>query len=111
MDTQEEHRSTLRRGSADVFKQVFVMEKDSKRFPKTGGWGYAVSITMLHRANSRPILQASQTAECLPHGREVEGLHLPSLPETLNRTGVVIGALQSSCDFRGVMFDLETVLL
>ena len=26
----------------DVFKQVFVMEKDSKRFPTTGGWGYAV---------------------------------------------------------------------
>ena len=26
----------------DVFKQAFVMEQDSKRFPKTGGWGYAV---------------------------------------------------------------------
>jgi Cytochrome P460 len=26
----------------DVYKQVFVMEKDSKRFPKSGGWGYAV---------------------------------------------------------------------
>jgi hypothetical protein len=26
----------------DFFTQVFVMEKDSKRFPKTGGWGYAV---------------------------------------------------------------------
>ena len=26
----------------DAFKQVFVMEKDSKKFPKTGGWGYAV---------------------------------------------------------------------
>jgi hypothetical protein len=26
----------------DVFKQAFVMEKGSKRFPKTGGWGYAV---------------------------------------------------------------------
>src|SRR5471032_3309741 len=26
----------------DVFKQAFVMEKDSQRFPKTGGWGYAV---------------------------------------------------------------------
>ena len=26
----------------DVFKQAFVMEKDSKRFSKTGGWGYAV---------------------------------------------------------------------
>jgi hypothetical protein len=26
----------------DVLTQDFVMEKDSKRFPKTGGWGYAV---------------------------------------------------------------------
>src|SRR4249920_510846 len=26
----------------DVFTQAFVMEKDSKRFPDTGGWGYAV---------------------------------------------------------------------
>ena len=26
----------------DVFSQAFVMEKDSKRFGKTGGWGYAV---------------------------------------------------------------------
>jgi hypothetical protein len=26
----------------DVFQQAFVMEKDSARFPKTGGWGYAV---------------------------------------------------------------------
>src|SRR5580700_7531115 len=26
----------------DVFTQAFVMEKDSKRFLKTGGWGYAV---------------------------------------------------------------------
>jgi Cytochrome P460 len=25
-----------------VFTQAFVMEKDSKRFPKTGGWGYAL---------------------------------------------------------------------
>jgi hypothetical protein len=26
----------------DVFAQAFVMEKDSKRFPKSGGWGYAL---------------------------------------------------------------------
>ena len=26
----------------DAFKEVFVMEKDSKRFAKSGGWGYAV---------------------------------------------------------------------
>ena len=26
----------------DVFSQAFVMEKDSKRFAESGGWGYAV---------------------------------------------------------------------
>jgi hypothetical protein len=26
----------------DVFSQAFVMEKDSQRFPKSGGWGYAL---------------------------------------------------------------------
>jgi hypothetical protein len=26
----------------DVFKEAFVMEKDSKRFARSGGWGYAV---------------------------------------------------------------------
>jgi len=26
----------------DVFSQAFVMEKDNKRFSKSGGWGYAV---------------------------------------------------------------------
>jgi hypothetical protein len=26
----------------DVFSQNFVMEKDSKRFPDSGGWGYAL---------------------------------------------------------------------
>ncbi len=26
----------------DAFSQAFLMEKDSKRFPKSGGWGYAV---------------------------------------------------------------------
>lgn len=26
----------------DVFTQAFLMEKDSKRFPNSGGWGYAL---------------------------------------------------------------------
>ena len=26
----------------DTFKQAFLIEKDSKRFPKSAGWGYAV---------------------------------------------------------------------
>ena len=25
----------------DLFTHAFVMERDSKRFPKSGGWGYA----------------------------------------------------------------------
>src|SRR5262245_59532373 len=27
---------------ADIFTQAFVIEKDSKRFPESGGWGYAL---------------------------------------------------------------------
>src|SRR4030095_12653765 len=26
----------------DTFSQAFLMEKNSKRFPKSGGWGYAL---------------------------------------------------------------------
>jgi hypothetical protein len=26
----------------DVFTQAFVIEKDTKRFPKSAGWGYAL---------------------------------------------------------------------
>jgi len=26
----------------DAFSQAFLMERDSKRFPNTGGWGYAL---------------------------------------------------------------------
>jgi hypothetical protein len=42
VEAKEEHGGPLRRGCADVFTQAFVIEKDSKRFPKTGGWGYAL---------------------------------------------------------------------
>jgi hypothetical protein len=41
----KQKKSTEAQFSVDVpdyFTQAFVMEKDSKRFPKTGGWGYAV---------------------------------------------------------------------
>jgi hypothetical protein len=46
----------------DVFKQAFVMEKDSKRFPKSGGWGYAVFNYDAASDKSRPIPQPSKTA-------------------------------------------------
>ena len=37
-----------------LFTQAFVMEKDSKRFPKTGGWGYAVFDYDAASATFRP---------------------------------------------------------
>jgi Cytochrome P460 len=45
----------------DVFKQAFVMEKDSKRFPKTGGWGYAV---FNYDAASDKFTPDSAAADC-----------------------------------------------
>ena len=67
----------------DVFSQAFVMEKDSKRFPKSGGWGYALfnydaaSDTFTRRRQPFGLRQR------LPHGGESEGLHLPPVPEAL----------------------------
>ena len=72
----------------DVFKQAFVMEKDSKRFPKTGGWGYAVFN--YDAASDKFTPDPKALADCghvVPCGREGEGLHLPPVPEALNRAG------------------------
>jgi hypothetical protein len=47
----------------DVFKQAFVMEKDSKRFPKTtGGWGYAVFN--YDAASDKFTADASSLSDC-----------------------------------------------
>src|SRR2546430_15461306 len=43
----------------DVFTQAFVIEKDSKRFPKTGGWGYAL---FNYAAESRTFVADPATA-------------------------------------------------
>ncbi len=61
----------------DVFTQAFVMEKDSKRFPKTGGWGIRPvqlrsRIGQVH-GRSQPL----RLRTFVPCGREGEGLHLP----------------------------------
>jgi Cytochrome P460 len=38
----------------EVFTQAFVIEKDSKRFPETGGWGYALFNYDARPVTSRP---------------------------------------------------------
>ena len=77
----------------DIFKQAFVMEKNSKRFPKTGGWGYACvqlrcRIGQVHARSQKPL----RLWKLLPYGREGEGLHLPPVPEALNETAPALGA-------------------
>jgi Cytochrome P460 len=45
----------------DVFSQAFVMEKDSKRFPKSGGWGYAL---FNYEASSDKFTADPSPADC-----------------------------------------------
>jgi cytochrome P460 len=46
----------------DVFSQAFVMEKDSKRFPNTGGWGYA--LFNYDAASDKFTADAASLADC-----------------------------------------------
>jgi hypothetical protein len=46
----------------DVFKQAFLMEKDSKRFSKSGGWGYAVFN--YDAASNRFSADATSPSDC-----------------------------------------------
>ena len=68
----------------DTFKQAFVMEKDSKRFPKTGGWGYAVYNYDAATNKFSADLRLFRLRTIVPCRRQGEGLHLPSVPDTLN---------------------------
>jgi hypothetical protein len=45
----------------DVFSQAFVIEKDSKRFPSSGGWGYAL---FNYDAASKTFATDSSPADC-----------------------------------------------
>jgi hypothetical protein len=45
----------------DVFTQAFVIEKDSKRFPTTGGWGYAL---FNYDATTGAFAADAATADC-----------------------------------------------
>jgi len=66
----------------DVFKQAFVMEKDSKRFPESGVQ-LRSRIQHVQRRCQKPLLLRSH----MPYGREGKGLHFSPVPETLNCAG------------------------
>ena len=82
----------------DVYTQAFLMEKDSKRFPKSGGWGYA---RVQLRCQVRRFHGRSDGCLGLwthvPCRREIEGLHLPSVPEALNRAERGVKRSGGSC--------------
>jgi len=46
----------------DVFSQAFVMEKNSKKFPKSGGWGYA--LFNYDAASDRFTADANSPSDC-----------------------------------------------
>jgi hypothetical protein len=46
----------------DTYSQAFLMEKDTKRWPKTGGWGYAVFNYDAKAATFSP--DAGSPADC-----------------------------------------------
>jgi hypothetical protein len=45
----------------DTFTQAFVIEKDSKRFPESGGWGYAL---FNYNAKSDTFTADAATSDC-----------------------------------------------
>ena len=68
----------------DTFTQAFVIEKDSKRFPKSGGWGYALFNYEATSDTFTADRGHQRLRTRMPCGREGEGLHLPPVPEAVN---------------------------
>jgi hypothetical protein len=58
----------------DAFSQVFLMEKDSKRFPTTGGWGYAVinydAATATYSADPKSLADCGNTCHTVVKAKD-----------------------------------------
>ena len=71
----------------DTLADLFFIEKDSKRFPDSGGWD-TPSLTMTPSpTHTRPIRPAPQLRTRVPYGREGKGLHFPPGTRSGERTG------------------------
>ena len=70
----------------DVFTQAFVIEKDSKRFPRSGGWGYA--LFNYEAASDKFTADLKSPSDCghaCHSAVKGQGLHLSPTPEALSR--------------------------
>jgi cytochrome P460 len=58
----------------DAFSQAFLMEKDSKRFPTTGGWGYAVinydAATATYSADPKSLADCGNTCHTVVKAKD-----------------------------------------
>ena len=69
----------------DTLTDLFFMEKDSKRFPGTGGWGYAVFD--YEPASDAFKTDKTGTPDCGDRFHKAvaaKGLHLPPVPEAVS---------------------------
>ena len=68
----------------DVPTQAFLMEKDSKRFPKSGGWGYALFNYEVATGKLTADPAPSDCGHACHVAVKAKDLHLPPVPEALN---------------------------
>ena len=73
----------------DAPTQAFVIEKDSKRFPNTGGWGYALFNHDVCGRHDDGRRGQSRLRALMPCGGEEQGLHLPLVPAAVNAMTIV----------------------
>jgi hypothetical protein len=69
----------------DTYADIFLMQKDSKRFPNTGRMGIrAVRLRPQDRHVHAQQGRHPRLRKQVPQGGRREGLHLPPVPEALN---------------------------
>ena len=77
----------------DTLKTLAFIEKDSKRFPDTHGWAYAVFIndpatdTLTPDGSTPAKWDRCHMRLRVPHDGSGERLHLHSIPQEVNRAG------------------------
>jgi hypothetical protein len=86
VEAEEEHRGPFCRGSARLLRPGFrdgKKQQEISEYRRVGIRGVQLRrrIGQVHARSQEPLRLRTH----VPYGREGEGLHLPSVPEALNR--------------------------
>ena len=68
----------------NTLQDIFLIEKDTKRFPDTKGWAYAVFIYDPASDTFRPDGERRQLRVRVPYDSGVKRLHFPLVPEAVS---------------------------